>query len=103
MESLLELHHDKKWKADNGFKNGYLKHLQSMMKSKLPGHGILANPHIESRIKTLKAKYAALYEMLNQNGFSWNKQEMMVVCEQSVFNEWVEVNAEVLSTCFTTI
>ncbi|KAL6184451.1 hypothetical protein ACLB2K_045852 [Fragaria x ananassa] len=60
------------------------------MEAKLPGHGILANPHIESRIKTLKAKYAALSEMLNQSGFSWNEQEMMLVCEQSVFTEWVK-------------
>ncbi|KAL6214124.1 hypothetical protein ACLB2K_013562 [Fragaria x ananassa] len=60
------------------------------MESKLPGCGILANPHIESRIKTLKTKYAALAEMLNQSGFSWNEQEMMLVCEKSVYIEWVE-------------
>lgn len=93
----------KKWKADNGFKNGYPKHLQSMIESKLRGHEILANPYIESRIKTLKAKYVVLYEILNQSGFSQNEQEMMLVCKQSVFNEWVEVNVEVLSTCFTTM
>ncbi|KAL6146838.1 hypothetical protein ACLB2K_057515 [Fragaria x ananassa] len=61
-----------------------------MMEAKLPGHGILTNPHIESHIKTLKAKYVVLSEMLNQSGFSWNEQEMMLVCEQSVFIEWVE-------------
>ena len=54
VESLQELHHDKSWKADTGFKSGYLKQLQIMMERKLPGRGILASPHIESRIKTLK-------------------------------------------------
>nr|XP_011464620.1 PREDICTED: uncharacterized protein LOC105351564 [Fragaria vesca subsp. vesca] len=90
LESLLELHHDKKWKADTGFKNGFLKQLQHVMESKLPGCGILANPHIKSRIKTLKTKYVAVAEMLNQSGFSWNEQEMMLVCEKSVYIKWVE-------------
>ena len=65
------------------------------MESKLPGCGILANPHIESRIKTLKTKYVAVAEMLNQSGFSWNEQEMMLVCEKSVYIEWVEVNIDI--------
>ncbi|XP_024156095.1 uncharacterized protein LOC112164088 [Rosa chinensis] len=90
VSSLLELYHDPKWRADTGFKNGYLQKLQDMIEAKLPNCGILANPHIESRIKTLKGKYVALSEALSQSGFGWNEEAMMLDCERSVFDEWAK-------------
>ncbi|XP_040367292.1 uncharacterized protein LOC112175603 [Rosa chinensis] len=64
--------------------------LQDMIEAKLPNCGILANPHIESRIKTLKEKYVALSEALSQSGFGWNEEAMMLDCERSVFDEWAK-------------
>ncbi|KAB2607171.1 ATPase WRNIP1 [Pyrus ussuriensis x Pyrus communis] len=49
-----------------------------MMEAKLPGCGLKAFPHIESRIKMLKAKYFALTELLALSGFEWNEEKMML-------------------------
>ena len=51
VESLLELSQNAMWRADCGFKNGYLLQLEAMMEAKLPGCGIKSSPHIESRVK----------------------------------------------------
>ena len=56
VECLLELARDVKWKADNGFKPGFTDKLQELMEKKLPGCGIKASPHIESRYKILRRK-----------------------------------------------
>ncbi|KAM5572598.1 hypothetical protein ABKV19_012579 [Rosa sericea] len=90
VESLQGLYHDTKWRSENGFKNGYLTQIEAMMEAKMPGCGIQASPHIESRVKTLKKKYYALAEMLSQSGFGWNDDEMMLVCERRVYDEWVQ-------------
>ncbi|TXG63780.1 hypothetical protein EZV62_010774 [Acer yangbiense] len=79
------------WKADCGFKNGYLAQLETMMEAKLPNCGLKASPHIESRVKTLKAKYCALHELLSQSGFGWNDEHMMLMCEKNVYDEWVKI------------
>ena len=62
------------------------------MEAKLPNCGLKASPHIESRVKTLKAKYCALHELLSQSGFGWNDEHMMLMCEKNVYDEWVKVN-----------
>ncbi|RXI01017.1 hypothetical protein DVH24_001251 [Malus domestica] len=73
IESLLELHSDQTWRVDTGFKNGYLGKIETIMEAKFPGCRLKASPHIESRIKTLKAKYFALIELLALSGFEWNE------------------------------
>ena len=57
VESLLDLYHDGKFYVDDYFKSGYLRALQTTLKTKLPECGIKAKPHIESRIKTLKMQF----------------------------------------------
>ena len=91
LDSLRELYENALWRADSGFKNGYLAQLEIMVERKLPGCELKASPHIESRIKTLKAKYYALSEMLSQKGFGWNDKQMMLICERSLYNDWVKV------------
>ncbi|KAK0590106.1 hypothetical protein LWI29_022765 [Acer saccharum] len=90
VESLQELNQNTMWKAYCGFKNGYLAQLETMMEAKLPNCGLKASPHIESRVKTLKAKYCALHELLSQSGFGWNDEHMMLMCEKNVYDEWVK-------------
>ncbi|XP_062118023.1 uncharacterized protein LOC133831665 [Humulus lupulus] len=94
LDSLHELYQNALWRADCGFKNGYLAQLEIMVERKLPGCELKASPHIESRIKTLKAKYYALSEMLSQKGFSWNDKQSILVCERSVYNDWVKIHKE---------
>ncbi|TXG48559.1 hypothetical protein EZV62_024434 [Acer yangbiense] len=77
------------WKAYCRFKNGYLAHLETMMEAKLPNCGLKASPYIESQVKTLKAKYCALHELLSQSGFGWNDEHMMLMCEKkNVYDYW---------------
>ena len=52
----MELAGNVKWKADNGFKPGFTVKLEELMEKKLPGCGIKASPHIESRYKILRRK-----------------------------------------------
>ncbi|XP_024022167.1 uncharacterized protein LOC21400367 [Morus notabilis] len=94
LESLHELYQSSKWRGDSGFKNGYAIQLETMMEGKLPGCGLKASPHIESRIKTLKSKYFALSEMLSHRGFGWNDKQMMLICDKRVYNEWVKSHRE---------
>ena len=63
------------------------------MEKKLPGCGIKASPHIESRYKTLRRQYWAIDDMLgpNASGFGWNDNEKMVVVEKQIFEVWVKV------------
>ena len=51
---------DVKWKADNGFKLGFIVKLEELMEKKLSGCGIKESPHIESRYKILGRKYWAI-------------------------------------------
>ena len=53
VECLQELFTDPIWKGEGGFKNGYMNKLEKMIEEKLPGCGLKATPHIESRIKYL--------------------------------------------------
>ncbi|AQK70536.1 hypothetical protein ZEAMMB73_Zm00001d016357 [Zea mays] len=49
IKSLYEISLDPKWKSEGGFKNGYCSALENKLKARLPGCGLSAIPHIESR------------------------------------------------------
>lgn len=71
-----------------------------MLEVKLLGCGIHVSPHIESRVMKLKKKYSALCEMLVQNGFGWHDEQMMLVCDRRVYDEWVKVNLHISYSLF---
>ncbi|KAF2290767.1 hypothetical protein GH714_015361 [Hevea brasiliensis] len=79
---------DPKWKKENGWKNGYLLRVEELINTKLPNSGLKASPHIDSRWKTLKAKYNAIADMLNKSGFGWDETRKMIQCKKSVYDEW---------------
>ena len=60
VECLLEVLGDVKWKADNGFKPGFIVKLEELMEKKLSRYGIKVSPQKESRYKTLRRQYRAI-------------------------------------------
>jgi hypothetical protein len=54
------------WKAENGFKSGYLLELERMMLEKIPGCKLRVQPHIENRYRLLKKQYGVIADMLGQ-------------------------------------
>ncbi|KAL8456422.1 hypothetical protein ACS0TY_034579 [Phlomoides rotata] len=54
------------WKAENGFRAGFQRELEKMMRKKLPGTDIVANPHINSKI---------------HSGIGWNSTASMIEIE----------------------
>ncbi|KAL8471986.1 hypothetical protein ACS0TY_029283 [Phlomoides rotata] len=54
------------WKADNGFKARFQRELEKGMRALLPGTGIIANPHINSK------DYGSLFDALSKTGIGWN-------------------------------
>ena len=53
------------WKADNGFRSGYLQRAEEAMRREFPGTDLKANPHIQSRIHTWKKSFYALSKILD--------------------------------------
>nr|KAJ0219817.1 hypothetical protein LSAT_V11C200074480 [Lactuca sativa] len=54
VEVLLNMRNVEGFKVDNGFKFGYLQHLEQALKQSLPNSDLLGKPHVESKIKTKK-------------------------------------------------
>ena len=90
---LLELV-NQGWSKDNGFRAGYLQQLEKWMAEKIQNCGIKGDPHLKSRMKTLKTQYRELADMLGHagSGFGWDDVNKCVTCELNVWNGWVKVS-----------
>ncbi|XP_077249542.1 uncharacterized protein LOC143889253 [Tasmannia lanceolata] len=84
------------WKSDNGtFRTGYMSILEKTVKTKFPGCGLKATPHIESRLKTLKKQYYAISDMLKNSDFVWNDDVKCAMCEKDDgWNDWLKSHPE---------
>ncbi|OWM81917.1 hypothetical protein CDL15_Pgr007956 [Punica granatum] len=61
-----------------------------MLLEKLSNYGIEVRPHIESRLKTLKKKWAIMYDMmLNTSGFGCDSTLKMVTAEDDIWEAYV--------------
>ncbi|WOG82132.1 hypothetical protein DCAR_0101294 [Daucus carota subsp. sativus] len=95
VEALMELVNTGKFKADNGFKPGYLTFLESSLQTKLPTARIKGKPHIESRMKTLKKDFSAVYDIsygANSSGFGWNAEDNVVTAPRDVWVQYLKVH-----------
>lgn len=67
------------WKADNGFRVGYLGLLEHSMTKVFPGTNIRANPHINSKIHGWKRDYGSIVSILvDRTGVGWNDSTKML-------------------------
>nr|XP_043618992.1 uncharacterized protein LOC122590876 [Erigeron canadensis] len=96
IDALMNLHVSGKYSStDNGFKPGYLKAVQQLLDVSLPNSGLKAGPHIKSRIKTLKANFSIVHDMLVDTntggfGFRWDSKTCCIDAEAQVWNEYIK-------------
>ncbi|XP_021763177.1 uncharacterized protein LOC110727898 isoform X2 [Chenopodium quinoa] len=88
VEALSELVVDPHWKCENGFRSGYMVRLEEIIGKALLGCGLKAMPYIDSRLKTLGAKFRAISTMLNTSGFVWDDSKKMVSVDRAVYDEF---------------
>ncbi|KAL9238636.1 hypothetical protein vseg_013032 [Gypsophila vaccaria] len=91
--ALSDLANDPHWKCGNGFKNGYMVRLEEVVNKAIPGCGLKALPHIDSRLKTLVNKFRAIVQMLGTSGFKWDSERSMISVERSVYDEYCKVHS----------
>ncbi|XP_039135802.1 uncharacterized protein LOC120273238 [Dioscorea cayenensis subsp. rotundata] len=94
IDALIELSTNPMWRAENGFRNGYLVQLERMIKEKLPQSMIKASPNIESRVKLLRKQTTAISDILQISGFVWNYERCTIECEKSAYDEYVKNHKE---------
>ncbi|RLN33464.1 uncharacterized protein C2845_PM03G14690 [Panicum miliaceum] len=89
VKALCQVSTDPRYKVEGGgFKNCYSQVIQSILAQKLPGHGIKASPHVDSRLKVMKQKYYSIKDMLASPGFSWDDTRKMIQCEKQRYDEY---------------
>ncbi|XP_057765001.1 uncharacterized protein At2g29880-like [Salvia miltiorrhiza] len=85
------------WKADNGFRAGYLNKLEDAMRNEFPNTDLRGMPHINSKISAWKKNYNSLLLMFSKSGFGFNlKGTFMIDCTNELWEEIVKCdnNAE---------
>ena len=100
VEALTELVNSGNFKADNGFKPGYLTFLETTLQAKLPELGLKGKPHLESRIKTLKKDFTVVYDMRygsNSSGFGWDSENHVVTAPRDMWISYLKASSYFLS------
>ncbi|KNA17743.1 hypothetical protein SOVF_076180 [Spinacia oleracea] len=94
VQFLVEMNTDGKWKAEGGFKSGYLTHLEKLFGEKMPEARLRAT-NIDSRLSYLKKRFNALLEIKHKgSGFGWDDNLKMVTGDRSLFDDWAKSHKE---------
>ena len=80
-------------RCDTGsFRSGTYEHVASKMREKIKDIHITAK-HVQNKMKRLKDKYSAAYDMLNTSGFGWNDTLKCVVVDNTeILDAYVKVS-----------
>lgn len=93
VKALCEVSVDPRFRVQGGgFKNCYSQGIESILAQRLPGRGIKACPHVESRLKVLKRKFYSIKDMLASPGFSWDGSRKVIRCEKERYDEYCKDN-----------
>jgi hypothetical protein len=93
VKALCEVSLDPRFRVQGGgFKNCYSQGIESLLAQRLPGRGIKASPHVDSRLKVLKRKFYSIKDMLASPGFSWDGSKKVVRCEKERYDEYCKVS-----------
>ncbi|KAL2898241.1 hypothetical protein RDABS01_040023 [Bienertia sinuspersici] len=88
VEALSELAVDPHCRCEAGFRNEYMTRLEEDIGKALPGCGLKATPHIDSRLKTLSTKFRAIAQMLSTSGFAWDDERKMISVDRAANDEF---------------
>ncbi|CAN1159956.1 hypothetical protein LINPERPRIM_LOCUS21980 [Linum perenne] len=78
--------------VDKGnFKVSAMEALERMMHSRLENCKLMIVPHIKSKVRYMKDKFAASLELNNASGFGWDEARGCVIADDNIFTGWVEV------------
>ncbi|XP_057770359.1 uncharacterized protein LOC130990160 [Salvia miltiorrhiza] len=89
------------WKADNGFKAGYLHKLEEAMRKEFPDTDIKGMPHINSKLGAWKRNYNSLCLILDKTGVGFNsKGTFMIDCNNEQWEQIVVVDKNAGTMCF---
>ncbi|PWA81418.1 myb/SANT-like domain, Harbinger transposase-derived nuclease domain protein [Artemisia annua] len=93
VEDLVTMVNSGLYKADNGFKSGYLQYLEKNFKQTFPDSDKSAK-NIESKVKTLKKDWQTVYNMINgsnTSGFGWDENNKLLTSSNDVWNDYINV------------
>ncbi|KAL5564342.1 hypothetical protein UlMin_027506 [Ulmus minor] len=93
IESLVELNNEGRFKSKGSFKSGHMRELEKKLHEKLHECDLMARPHIESRMKTLKTNFHIVHDMLtgpNYSGFGWDSERKTVTAEKHVCDAYLQ-------------
>lgn len=80
------------WKADNGFRTGYLGRLEDALKNHIPNTDIKGTPHINSKITAFKRDYNSLRGILGRSGVGFNlHDDYKIDCDDDQWSQIVKV------------
>ncbi|KAK9150554.1 hypothetical protein Syun_008863 [Stephania yunnanensis] len=100
VEAMREMVDSGVYKADNGFKLGYLHFLEERMSTSCPNSGLKSKPHIESRFKTLKKDWTVFHDILTGachgcSGFVYDNENNTIVASDDVWADYIKNLPEV--------
>ncbi|KAK9096017.1 hypothetical protein Sjap_021514 [Stephania japonica] len=83
------------YKADNGFKPGWLHFLEEKMRASCLGSEFKAKPHIESRVKTLKKDWTTVHDILTSvrhgcSSFGYDNGTNTIVASDDVWVDYIK-------------
>ena len=94
IETIIDLHNTRKYTAEGGFKSGFFSVVERKLYVTLPDSGLKAEPHIKSRVKTLKQNFVIVHDILcgpNTSGFGYDDTTKCVVAERAVWDAYLQV------------